>query len=251
MFRALRPRSVYDVLAVIGCLAALTTGAAYAANTIRGSDVVDESLTGVDVRGTNGTDAVPGVNGTLKTADIAGQPEIAASGQPYVNGTLTTWDLADNNTFGRDIRDDSLTGADIRESSLAIVPNADTLDGKDSTDFLGAGAKAADADTLDGKDSKEFARLGGVVYGDGTVSQGSGFQVAYLDAGEYRISFPEGTLSSGMCPPVAVVTPFSGLVRHPQIAGRSCNGLGAGSFTVKLLDADGVARDTPFLFIAM
>jgi hypothetical protein len=34
--------------------------------------------------------------------------------------------------------------------------NADTLDGKDSTAFLGKTEKAADADKLDGKDSTEF-----------------------------------------------------------------------------------------------
>ena len=37
-----------------------------------------------------------------------------------------------------------------------VNPNADTLDGKDSTEFLGAAAKASDADKLDGKDSTAF-----------------------------------------------------------------------------------------------
>ncbi len=36
------------------------------------------------------------------------------------------------------------------------VANADKLDGKDSTEFLAAGAKAADSDKLDGKDSTAF-----------------------------------------------------------------------------------------------
>lgn len=35
--------------------------------------------------------------------------------------------------------------------------NADELDGKDSTEFLGVNDKAADSDKLDGKDSSEFA----------------------------------------------------------------------------------------------
>lgn len=35
--------------------------------------------------------------------------------------------------------------------------NVDSLDGKDSTDFLASGAKASDADRLDGKDSSDFA----------------------------------------------------------------------------------------------
>lgn len=44
--------------------------------------------------------------------------------------------------------------------------DADTLDGKGSTDFLGKAEKAADADTLDGKDSAAFvqsADVGGLI----------------------------------------------------------------------------------------
>jgi hypothetical protein len=40
--------------------------------------------------------------------------------------------------------------------ALAGVVDADTLDGKDSTEFLGSDDKAADSDLLDGKDSTEF-----------------------------------------------------------------------------------------------
>src|SRR4051794_37916677 len=101
MLSRLRPRSVYDVLAVIGCFAALTTGAAYAANTIGSGDVIDESL------------------------------------------------------LSRDIANDHVRGEDILESTLAHV----------------------NANRLEGLGSKAFARFGGLVNGDGTVSQGSGFTV--------------------------------------------------------------------------
>ena len=37
---------------------------------------------------------------------------------------------------GERVQDDSLTGADVLESSLATVPNADRLDGVDSSAFL-------------------------------------------------------------------------------------------------------------------
>jgi trimeric autotransporter adhesin len=40
------------------------------------------------------------------------------------------------------VADDSLTGADILESSLGKIPDADKLDGKDSTAFLAADAAA-------------------------------------------------------------------------------------------------------------
>src|SRR4051794_36149100 len=170
MLSRLRPRSVYDVLAVIACFASLTTGAAYAANTIGSTDVIDESL------------------------------------------------------LSRDIANDHLRGEDILESTLGLVPNASRLDGRDS---------------------KTFARLGGLVNGDGTVTQGSGFTVARLSEGEYQVSVPPDTLSSFNCPPVRVATVFSGFARHAQISGRSCWGAGGGSFTIKTLASDGIAHDTP------
>ena len=56
VFAKLRPRSPYDVLAVIGCFAGLTTGGANAADTIGSSDVIDESLLSQDFQGRGGDD---------------------------------------------------------------------------------------------------------------------------------------------------------------------------------------------------
>ena len=165
---------------------------------------------------------------------------VLAGGTAYAANTVGSADVIDNSlgsvdlrnnaaVQSADVRNDTLTGADIVEGSLGTV---------------------TDADHLDGRDSKDFARLSGGVNGDGSIFQGSGFTVSRLAEGEYQVSFPSGTLGTN-CPPVAAAMPFSGLVRHPQISGRSCSGLGAGSFTVKTLDNDGVAHDTPFVFIAM
>jgi hypothetical protein len=57
----------------------------------------------------------------------------------------------------KEVKDDTLTGNQINESTLGIVPNADKLDGMDSTEFLGVTAKAADSDKLDGLDSTNFS----------------------------------------------------------------------------------------------
>lgn len=83
-----------------------------------------------------------------------------------------------------DVEDDGLTGADIAEGALGQVPSAaaadaaqdaNTLDGKDSSEFLGAGGKAADANTLDGKDSSEFVGKGSENWNVPTLNDGSGW----------------------------------------------------------------------------
>src|SRR4051794_31691211 len=103
MLQQLRPRSIYDVMAAIACLAALGGGTAYAANEWTGANIQDGTLTGADVRGTNTGATTAAVNGSLTSADISGQPAVAAVGQPFVDGTITT----------SDVKNDSLTGGDI------------------------------------------------------------------------------------------------------------------------------------------
>jgi hypothetical protein len=89
----LRPRSVYDVLAAIGCFVALSTGGAYASHlVVDGSDVV---------------------NGSLTTDDIAGQRANAATGTPFIDGTLTQWDLKNGAVTGADLASNTVGAADI------------------------------------------------------------------------------------------------------------------------------------------
>jgi hypothetical protein len=173
-----------------------------------------------------------------------------------------------------DVADDALTGADLQESTLQLPPGptgAQGIQGPPGSQGVpgasgspdtaaqvlakllgvdGAGS-GVDADSLDGSSSEAFARLGGGVNGDGSIFQGSGFTVTHAGDGEYQVAFPAGTLSSVHCPPIVTAIPFSGLVRNPQLSGRGCSGNGAGSFTLKMLDAAGTPHDTPFLFIAM
>src|SRR3954463_3608742 len=102
MLRKLRPRSAYDVMAAIAFFIAVAGGTAYAANTIGSADVIDESLTGADVKGKNATSTPPAPNGSTTTADVAGQPSNSALGQPNINGTLTTYDIQDRTLRGGD-----------------------------------------------------------------------------------------------------------------------------------------------------
>jgi hypothetical protein len=206
---------------------------------ITGKQVKDGSLTTKDIK-----------NASLLSKDFkTGQLPRGAQGAQGPTGPVgptgpggaagVKGDTGDNGLDGQDGQDGQDGSPDSGEDILAKLAGVD-----------GAGS-GLDADTLDGMDSKSFARLGGLVNSDGTILQGSGFTVSHLSDGEYQVSFPAGTLSNAMCPPVATAMVFSGVVRNPQITGRTCSGLGAGSFTVKTLDTAGVAHDTPFLFIAM
>ena len=57
MLHRLRPRSIYDVMAAIACFGVLAGGTAYAANTIRSTDIVDNEVYSADVRNDNLTGA--------------------------------------------------------------------------------------------------------------------------------------------------------------------------------------------------
>ena len=116
--------SFANVTSVLALTVAVATGGAYAANTIGGGDVIDESLTGRDVRGTNATATAAGVNGGLTGADVSGQPPQPSVGQEEVPGSLTTWDLADRTIRARDVAADALTGAQVMEGTLTRVPRA-------------------------------------------------------------------------------------------------------------------------------
>jgi hypothetical protein len=95
MFRKLRPRSIYDVMAAIACLAAVAGGTAYAANTIGSSDIIDGQVKSVDVG-----------DGEIGSADVK-------------DNSLNTFDV--HSFLGVDVVDNSLTGADIDESTLGVV----------------------------------------------------------------------------------------------------------------------------------
>ena len=73
-------------------------------------------------------------------------------------------ELKNDGIKGKDIRTDAITGENVLESTLGPIPraaDADTLDGRNSSSFLGVNGKAADADTLDGQDSSAFLGVNG------------------------------------------------------------------------------------------
>jgi hypothetical protein len=71
--------------------------------------------------------------------------------------------------------------------------DADKLDGKNSTDFLGTTGKAADADKLDNLDSTAFqGRVHWAhVAADGSIfAQSGGLSTVHVNTGEYYVVFP-------------------------------------------------------------
>ena len=78
--RQLRPRSGYDIIAVIAMTAALGTGSAYAANMITGANVEDGSLTGLDVK-----------DGSIQAADLGTELSTAYYWKPVPSGAAATF----------------------------------------------------------------------------------------------------------------------------------------------------------------
>src|SRR5919112_5923561 len=126
MLKRLRPRSAYDVIALLALFVAVGTGGAYAANTIGSADVIDESLLSQDLK-----------NGEVKNADIGGNQVTTTK---IKAGNVFNSDLAPDAVTGAKVLDDSVQGSDVQESTLGTVPQADTLDGFDWTSFLQASA---------------------------------------------------------------------------------------------------------------
>jgi hypothetical protein len=140
MFARMRPHLTFaNVASALALFVALSTGGAYASHlAVNSSDVVDDSLTGADVKGKAGTMAAPSVNGSLTTHEIAGQPSNPANGSPFVQGSLTTWDIADGAVRPADVQDNSLAAGDLAPSSVNTSEVADnSLTGADIKDQSG------------------------------------------------------------------------------------------------------------------
>jgi hypothetical protein len=99
-----------------------------------------------------GESAGGGLTGSYPNPGIAnnavGSPQLAdnsvGSGE-IANDAVGGGEIAANAVGGSEVADDSLTGADVNESTLGTVPNADTLDGLDSTEFFAVGRSIVDA----------------------------------------------------------------------------------------------------------
>jgi hypothetical protein len=93
MFR-LRPRSAYDVMAALALFVALSTGGAYAANTVFSEDIVDGEVKTDDL-------AREAVTQNKLALDSVGSARV-------INGSLTGADIHDNSIRAADIASDAI-----------------------------------------------------------------------------------------------------------------------------------------------
>ena len=113
---------------------------------------------------------------------------------------------------------DKLDGLDAT-SFLGVgdtAANSNLLDGLDSTDFLGVAAKAADSDCSTARTRRTSRGSVGASTATARCFREPVSPVSHLGEGEYQVSFPAGTLSNTICPPIVVAIPFAGVVRHPR-----------------------------------
>jgi hypothetical protein len=137
MLSKLRPRSIYDVMAAIACFVALAGGTAYAANTIRTGDIVDNEVFTTDVR--NDTLGFGGLThpdlgpGSVRSSEIAdGSVTRFDIGAAQVD----SFNLANNAVFGSDVLDGGLKDEDIAQlngvnvnftENIGTVPAGDCI----------------------------------------------------------------------------------------------------------------------------
>ena len=134
--RRIRDHLTYaNVMATIAVFLVLSGGTAVAlsgSNTVFTDDIVNDDVYSADVR----NDSLSG--GGLTAADL--RPSSVGTSE-VADNALGAGDLAPSSVGSSEVASDSLGGGDINESLLGIVPNADQLDGQDSSAFAQDGSE--------------------------------------------------------------------------------------------------------------
>lgn len=129
--------------------------------------------------------------GVITSAKLA---DNAVTTAKIADNAITLAKMADNSVGSAEVVTDSLTGTDINESTLGIVPNADLLDGLNSTAFMRSGVYASESAVGAGTDLGD-----GTFFIDHGCSAGdillSGGPANVSGASDLVESFPFGTAS--------------------------------------------------------
>lgn len=132
MRRFRRSLTFANVCSFLALTIAVTGGTAYAANEFTGANIVDGSLTRVDLA-TNTINSGRITDGTIGNVDLAAN---AVTGVKVTDKTIGKVDLSanavtgikvtDGTLNGDDIADNAVKGADVDEATLGLVPYSDT-----------------------------------------------------------------------------------------------------------------------------
>jgi hypothetical protein len=126
-----------NVTSLLALVIALSTGTAYAANTIFSTDIVDGEVKNVDIHGSAVTSNKLHDN-QVKNQDLAAD---AVDGSKVLDGSLTGFDVATGSLTGLHVANSSLTGSDIAPGTLLssdIADHALTTSDLNWTDHHGA-----------------------------------------------------------------------------------------------------------------
>jgi hypothetical protein len=219
MLTHLRPRSAYDVCAVLALFVAVGTGGAYAANTIGSDDVINDSLLGEDIKQATlkGGDIAPDTIGstriiddTLLTDDIK---NATITGSDIESGTIGSPRIADNSLLGSDVKDGTLLTADIGDDTIAGGGlNAEDLAtnsvGQSEIQTDGVAATEIANDSIDSGEIVDFSLsnqdisvLFAQVNSDATIANSSGGVTGTkIGTGTYEVDFGRNVSN---CAPVA------------------------------------------------
>jgi hypothetical protein len=166
MLRSLRARMTYaNVVSSLALFLVVSGGTALAAATITGDDIVDESITGVDIQNSS-LESGDVANGSLTGLDVSDGSIASAD---VVNSSLTGTDVMDGSILTSDIGNTTIIGADVANSTLSGGKIADgTITGADVAVNSLSGARITDA-TISGTDIGQ-GTLTGADMAAGTVT---------------------------------------------------------------------------------
>ncbi|GAA5156674.1 hypothetical protein GCM10023340_45160 [Nocardioides marinquilinus] len=179
-----------NTCSLLALVVALGTGTAYAAATVRSSDIVDGQVRTVDL----GANAVTGARiapGAVKADDLASG---SVTGGTVKDGSLGPLDVLDQSLTGDEVSNGSLTAADL---AVDAVGGSELQAGSvDGDEILDGSVTAADL----AADSVGASELGDNVVSGGSVVNDS-LTAADLAGGlaTGSVSVPAGAVSNGRC----------------------------------------------------
>jgi hypothetical protein len=142
MLAKLRPRLTYaNVMATVAVFVALSTGGAYAANTVFSTDIVDGEVKTADIANQAVNSPKIG-NGGVQNADLSAN---AVTAPKIADGAVDSAKVADGGIQGVDVTSNTLTGAQIDESTLF---NDNSLTGDDISNSSTLGGPEISESTL-------------------------------------------------------------------------------------------------------